>query len=480
MQFNSYSYLLVLGFAVATFWALPPRFRRWFVLALSILFYASWSPLFVLVPAGLCLGVFVAGVKIAARKPGERAWFWAGLAFALGFLIFFRYQVLWAPALQYLASSFRSAPGLTLFRLSIPLGVSFYTFETISYLIDIRQRRIQPTRFSDLLLFVMFWPHLVAGPIVRFRELIPQFECKKRFDISFLLGGLDRLIFGLVQKHLIADPLGRWADEGFSTQILGANTTLDNWALAIAFGLQIYFDFSSYTNMAIGAAKLIGIDLPENFNFPYHALNPVDFWKRWHMTLSRWIRDYLFFPLNVRFRGAPFMIYVSLIGVMGLVGLWHGAGWGFVAWGLLHGCYLAAYRAYETLQPRFSSRPAMSKLIGLLWRGGTLVAVTAAWIPFRATSMAQSLDMLRSMFFRFAFRVTLPINFYLVVLLVACFTTAEPYIRRSLTVLDLGVVHDTRLLIAQRYLLRPMMYALGLLLFLSFDERNTQFIYFQF
>jgi alginate O-acetyltransferase complex protein AlgI len=480
VQFNSYSYLILLGLAVAVFWALPSHFRRWFVLTLSILFYALWNPLFVLAPAALCLGVFLAGIKIAARGSRERMWFLPGVICALGFLIFFRYQVLWEPPLQRLASSFSAAPGLTLLRFSIPLGISFYTFEAISYLVDIRQRRIQPTRFTDLLLFVMFWPHLVAGPIVRFRELIPQFECKKRFDIPLLLGGLDRLIFGLVQKNLIADPLGRWVDEGFATQIPGASTTLDNWFLAIAFGLQIYFDFSAYTNMAIGTAKLIGIDLPENFRFPYHAKNPAEFWKRWHMTLSRWIRDYLFFPLNVRFRGAPLPLYLSLIGVMGLVGLWHGAGWGFVFWGLLHGCYLAAYRTYETLQTKYSPGYAASRIIDLLWRGFTLVAVMAAWIPFRATSAAQSLDMLGSMFLRLSFRITLPINFYLIVLLVAAFTFAEPYIQNGFAALDLRIAHHARLLFAQYYFLRPILYAFGMLLFLSFDGRNTQFIYFQF
>jgi D-alanyl-lipoteichoic acid acyltransferase DltB (MBOAT superfamily) len=142
-----------------------------------------------------------------------------------------------------------------------------------------------------------------------------------------------------VQKNLIANTIGSWVDDGFLPKAAALNTTIDNWALAVAFGIQIYFDFAAYSNMAIGAARLIGITLPENFRFPYHAANPVDFWSRWHMTLSRWIRDYVFFPLNAGFQDKKLRLYGSLVAVMGVVGLWHGAGWGFVLWGVMHGVY---------------------------------------------------------------------------------------------------------------------------------------------
>jgi alginate O-acetyltransferase complex protein AlgI len=480
MQFNSYSYLILLMVVVPIFWALPSSVRRWYVLGLSVLFYASWSPVFLLAPIALCTGVFFAAVRVAAGGLQERRWFLGAVAYALSFLLFFRYQALWWTPLRGLLHGFGTAPAKTTLAIAVPLGISFYSFEAISYLVDIRQRRVQPTRFADLFLFVMFWPHLIAGPIVRFRELAPQFAFKKQFEMAMLMRGLDRLILGIVQKNLIADPLGSWVDDGFATQMAMANTSIDNWFLAIGFGLQIYFDFASYTNMAIGVAQLIGMQLPENFRFPYHAATPADFWQRWHMTLSRWIRDYLFFPINVRFQAAPLPLYLSLLGVMALVGLWHGAGYGFVLWGLLHGCYLVIYRIYESEQKKRWPMLEHSRVTGLFWKLFTLVAVFAAWVPFRATGYAQATAMLKSMFFRFTFGVTLPLNFYLVVLLVSALTVAEPYIAAGFGRWDGRTAKSVRGTVMRLYVLRPAIYAMGLLLFLAFDERNTQFIYFQF
>ena len=241
--------------------------------------------------------------------------------------------------------------------MALPLGISFYSLEAISYLLDTRQGRVKSSSFGDLALFIMFWPHLIAGPIVRTRELIPQLKFDKPFESRFVFTGLDRLLLGLVQKNLIANTIGSWVDDGFNPNVAALNTTVDNWALAIAFGIQIYFDFAAYSNMAIGAAQLIGITLPENFRFPYHAANPPDFWARWHMTLSRWIRDYVFFPLNAGFEDRKLRLYLSLVSIMGVVGLWHGAGWGFILWGLMHGAYLAAYRAFEAWRGEGSPQP---------------------------------------------------------------------------------------------------------------------------
>src|SRR5262249_29158599 len=159
-------------------------------------------------------------------------------------------------------------------------------------------------RFTDVYLFVMFWPHLMAGPIVRARELIPQLSFASKFEVKFVFEGIDRLIWGLVQKNVIANTLGAAVDSGSFSPSAPLPSTIDGWLTAVAFGLQIYFDFAGYTNIAIGAARLLGITLPENFRYPYHAANPAEFWSRWHMTLSRWVRDYLFFPLNAHFRGS--------------------------------------------------------------------------------------------------------------------------------------------------------------------------------
>jgi alginate O-acetyltransferase complex protein AlgI len=479
MQFNSYSYLGLLFCAVAVFWALPPRARRVYVLALSVGFYATWSPVYVLVPIALCIGVFLIAQKCVSG-PHTRTWYWGGIGYALAFLVAFRYHEPIGTAMAVLEYAFRMAPARTAIQVAVPLGISFYTFEAISYLIDVRQKRSMPERFSDLLLFVMFWPHVIAGPIVRFRELAPQLGFEKKFEISMLLSGMDRLVWGLVQKNLLADPLSRFVDEGFLTQISRANTWLDNWFLAVAFGLQIYFDFAAYSNMAIGAAKMIGIALPENFRFPYHAKNPSDFWQRWHMTLSRWIRDYLFFPINARFQGAPLPLYFSLLGIMAIVGLWHGVGWGFVIWGVLHGCYLVAYRIWEAARQKRAPAAQSSRVSQFVWQALTLLAVVTAWVPFRANSLRQAAEMLRSMFFTFNPRISFSLNFYLVTLLVGVVCILEPYLRDWIGKLDAVAEHHLRLAAANTYLLRPALYALGLLLFIIFDGRDVQFIYFQF
>jgi alginate O-acetyltransferase complex protein AlgI len=371
------------------------------------------------------------------------------------------------------------SPVEAVIALALPMGISFYSFDAIAYLIDVRQGRVTSRRFSDVFLLLMFWPQVISGPIVRFRELIPQLAFKKQFELSMLQRGLDRLIWGLVQKNLIANSLASFVDEGFLPQTVHANTMLDNWFLAIGFGLQVYFDFAAYTNMAIGSAQLIGISLPENFRFPYYARNPSDFWQRWHMTLSRFIRDYLFFPINAKFKGAPLPLYLSLIGIMGLVGLWHAAGWGFVVWGLMHGTYLVLYRIWERLA---EARPALanSKTAQIVIRIATLAGVMLAWIPFRAATQGQAFYMIRTALLSFSSRVTFSINFYLITLLIAALAVMEPYLSEMFGAWEKRIAANPSLLSLNLYLLRPLLYACGLLLFLALDDRDVKFIYFQF
>src|SRR5581483_10534820 len=432
MQFTSYSYLVLLIPIVLVYWNLKPNWRPGYLLALSILFYTSWSIKFVLIPVAVCAGVFVCGSLMQKRPEKGRTWLWVGVSYVLSILIIFKYSHFFYQNVASIWPSMSSGPLSTLISFGLPLGISFYSFEAISYLIDARQRRVKGISISDLLLFVMFWPHLIAGPIVRIRELVPQFRQAKTFDTSYLVLGLDRIILGLVQKNVFANSIGSWVDSGFLENASRLNSTIDNWFLAIGFGLQIYFDFAAYSNIAIGVAQLLGIKLPENFNFPHYAENPSDFWSRWHMTLSRWVRDYLFFPINAKFKGAPLPLYTSLIGIMGLVGLWHGAGWGFVLWGLLHGTYLVVYRIWESLEEKLKPGKAGKWLSRQLWRGITLVAVVIAWVPFRAVSLAQTKTMLASMLFRFQFTISYSVNFYLITLLLVAVCVIEPWVFRIL------------------------------------------------
>ena len=434
MPFNSVLYLLFLGVAVAAFWLLPSRFRRVFVLVASLLFYASWGHALVWVPLLVAVLVYFFGTRIQSGSFAGQKWMWAGIGCVVLLLVFFKYRVFALDNLNFLLTPLRGHPISLATAIAFPLGISFYTFEAIAYLVDVRQGRVRIPGFLDLCLFFFFWPNILSGPIVRARELIPQLAFRKPFEPQFLFDGLDRVIWGLVQKNVVANMLGIWVDKGFSPAA-GIPSTLDGWFLAIAFGLQIYFDFAGYTNIAIGAARLLGVTLPENFRQPYHAATPPDFWARWHMTLSRWIRDYLFFPINAKSHGAPAPLYLSLLGVMALVGLWHGAGWNFVMWGLLHGTYLVAYRVFENWS---GNRPVLrdSKLAAGAWRLLTLIGVTVAWVAFRAPTVSKAVVILSAMLFRLSRGAAYSIVFYVLTLIVALFCALEPFILRDLNELD--------------------------------------------
>ena len=456
MQFNSYSYLVLLAAAAGIFWLLPIALRRWYVLALSAAFYTSWTWTHAALPFLICAGVFLCAHLMAAGPRHARAAMWTGTILVLSVLVFFKYRQFLVQNLSAVLQLFRQSPVPAIAAVGLPLGISFYSFEAISYLIDTWHDRARKVSFQDLCLFVTFWPHLIAGPIVRVRELVPQLGFKKQFDVSMLIQGLDRLIWGLVEKNLIANNLASWVDMGFLPQAASANTTVDNWFFAFAFGLEIYFDFAAYSNMAIGAACLIGITLPENFNFPYHARTPAEFWSRWHMTLSRWIRDYLFFPVSARFQRSPVALSFILVGTMALVGLWHGAGWGFVLWGAMHGLYLALFRIWERACRGFPALHA-SRIPAAALRLLTVLAVMAAWIPFRAANLHQALVMLRSLVIVNSLRPSYSINFYLLTLLVMLFVAVEPRLVSWLRVIEPRVVSPANL-----FLLRPLMYACGL------------------
>lgn len=477
MAFNSVSYLVLLGMVVVLFWLLPVRFRRAFVLLASVAFYASWGLLFVWLPVLVAGIVYVIGRQITADTLRQKLWARLGAGCVLGLLIFFKYRGFIFSNLQALGVPMGVHSLSFAASVAFPMGISFYTFEAIAYLIDLRQGRVKLPGFVDLCLFFFFWPNILSGPIVRARELMPQFGFRRAFAPDCCFEGMDRLIWGLVQKNVIANVLGIWVDRGFSATTTGAPSTMDGWFLAVAFGLQIYFDFAGYTNLAIGTARFLGVSLPENFRQPYYAATPPDFWARWHMTLSRWIRDYLFFPVTAKWASTPVLLYATLVAVMALVGLWHGAGWGFILWGTLHGVYLVLYRVYESWQ---GGTPAQSgkTLIAIAWRVFTLVAVAAAWVPFRATSLQKAGTILSAMFCRFAEGRAYGAGFYLFTLGVAAFCAIEPWVNRKLSEIDERAGADGPS--AFRILVRPIAYAFGLLLFLLFDENNAQFIYSQF
>ncbi len=477
MTFNSVPYLVLLGVVVALFWLLPPRFRRGFALFASIAFYASWGLIFVWLPLVVAGIVYVIGRRVTPDSAHAKDWAGLGVSMVLFLLIVFKYRGFLAAIWQALGLAAGAYSHSFVTSIAFPIGISFYTFEAIGYLVDLRQGRVKMPGFPDLCLFFYFWPNILSGPIVRARELMPQLGFQKPFEPRFCFEGLDRLIWGLVQKNVVANMLGIWVDPRFTLTAHGNPSTLDGWALAVAFGLQIYFDFAGYTNMAIGAARLLGITLPANFRQPYHAATPPEFWARWHITLSRWVRDYLFFPINAKHAASPPRLYLSLLGVMALVGLWHGAGWGFILWGTLHGSYLVLYRVYESWNGTQPAR-AGSRLAAVAWRVFTLVAVTAAWVPFRAASLHVAGAILSSMIYRFSRGTGFGAGFYLFTVAVIVFCVAEPWLMEKL--IEIEDQAGTEGLSPFRVLVRPIAYGFGLMLFLLFNENNAQFIYSQF
>jgi len=289
---------------------------------------------------------------------------------------------------------------LQLAHIVLPIGISFFTFTQIAFLVDTYQGKVREARFIPYLLFVSYFPHLVAGPVLHHAEMMPQFGKPEtyRFRIDNVVSGMTLLGIGLFKKVILADgiqPFVAPAFDGPPTQLL---TGLEAWAAVLAYSLQLYFDFSGYSDMAIGLSRVFNVDLPLNFASPYRAWNISEFWRRWHMTLSRFLRDYLYFPLGGNRHGKA-RRYVNLMVTMLLGGLWHGAAWTFVIWGGLHGVYLVINHAWHAAARRIagSSRWLDSRLATAAGVLVTFVAVTVAWTFFRASSLDAALRMLAAM-----------------------------------------------------------------------------------
>ncbi|MBT5414561.1 MAG: MBOAT family protein [Rhodospirillaceae bacterium] len=352
------------------------RLRIWLLIVASLVFYGYWD--LRLVPLLLAS----VGVNwLFARAIGEGAGRWhvvAGVGLNLLVLGIFKYADFFAGNLEALFGLEHRAWGIVL-----PLGISFFTFQQVSYLVDRARDRAPLYRFDDYALFVTFFPQLIAGPIVRHNEIILQYALhplRPGFDERFSRG-LTLLVIGLAKKTLLADQLAPIADPLYAASAAGtALGTIEAWLAAIAFGFQIYFDFSGYSDMAIGLGLLFGFALPLNFNAPYRSISIREFWRRWHMTLSRFLRDYLYIPLGGNRHGVVRMM-LALMATMLLGGLWHGAAWTFVVWGGMHGLALAVQRAWG------QAGIALPRVVG--W-AATMLVVFLAWVMFRAESFASA------------------------------------------------------------------------------------------
>jgi alginate O-acetyltransferase complex protein AlgI len=389
VQFNTYLFACFFALVLAVHQApIAWTARKISLLVASYVFYAAWDPVFVVLLWGsTVVDWFVAKHMARSGSPSRRKLLLAtSLAFNLGLLVYFKY----AGFLQRSVASLLDVCGIAwtppAADLVLPIGISFYTFMTISYTLDVYRRRCQPARsFLDYALYVTFFPHLVSGPIVRATELVPQFETPRRATSAQLGWGLALVCLGLFEKVVVAD--------GFLAPVVDAAygldqiSTADAWIGTVGFAGQIFCDFAGYSTCAIGVALCLGFYLPQNFRFPYGAIGFSDFWRRWHISLSSWLRDYVYISLGGN-RSGRGRTHVNLMLTMLIGGLWHGASWTFVAWGGLHGAYLVGERVVRRVVPASPVwDTAMARLgLGLV----TFALVCFAWVFFRAHGFDQA------------------------------------------------------------------------------------------
>jgi alginate O-acetyltransferase complex protein AlgI len=402
MLFNSYVFIfafLPVVFGVYCLVRKHPERRwtiAWLVLA-SLVYYAWWKPEFLLL---LLTSIIVNAAFGKALYSGRlsrtaaRTALAAGIVFNLGVLAYFKYAGFFVENLNVWFGAGFSVP-----KIILPIGVSFITFQKIAFLVDAYRGEVRDFSFPNFALFVTFFPQLIAGPIVHHAEVMPQFA-KKSTEISLaadLSVGLSIFCMGLFKKVVIADSCAVYADAGYG--MLKAGQPLDftsAWITILAYSFQLYYDFSGYSDMAVGLARMFGIRFPANFHSPYRASGIIDFWRRWHMTLSRFLRDYLYIPLGGNRHGA-FRHYLNLATVMLLGGLWHGANWTFVAWGAVHGGLLAVNHAWSQLRVSklaLMNTPLARTAAVLL----TFLSVTLAWVPFRSENLGDARRMLAALF----------------------------------------------------------------------------------
>jgi alginate O-acetyltransferase complex protein AlgI len=330
------------------------------------------------------------GMDAWQRQSLRRLLLLLSLVVNLGLLVYFKYANFFLDSLHdaLRAAGLPSWSGRGVLDVILPIGISFYTFEAINYTVDVYRRRIRAERnLSHFVLFILFFPHLVAGPIVRAKDFLPQVRRRKHWDWARIHLGVQFLLMGLFKKMAVADKMAEFADPIFADPAAFRSSAV--WMGVIAYAVQIYCDFSGYSDLAIGSAHLLGYRLAQNFNMPYLAVNVSDFWRRWHISLSSWLRDYLFIPLGGS-RGSNRRTCLNLFLTMALGGLWHGANWTFVLWGCLHGTYNVIHRGFKSFcKPRPRLDAALQTTPGTAARMAvTFAAVLAGWVLFRATSLA--------------------------------------------------------------------------------------------
>lgn len=360
---------------------------QFILLLASYFFYGWWNAKFCILLLFVTAVAYAAAFAMEKSRKFAKLWMGIGVIVPLLVLGYFKYY-------NFFVDSFCNAFHLTntiAIEIILPVGISFYTFQALSYMIDVYRKEIPVMKnFVKFALYIAFFPQLVAGPIVKAKEFLPQLEETRKISLRRLNDGLQIFLFGMFKKVVIADHLSVFVDDVF--RVPTAYSSVSVWLAVISYSIQIYCDFSGYSDMAVGCAMCIGYDLPKNFNVPYLSKNVSEFWKRWHISLSTWLQQYLYIPLGGNRKGQV-RTYINLLLTMVLGGLWHGASWTFVAWGTLHGLALCVHKAYRKIIPTKNESPVWAGLSIAV----TYIFVAVCWIFFRAENFTQAIMVMRQM-----------------------------------------------------------------------------------
>lgn len=476
MIFNSFQFAIFIIIVYALYLGFSHKLQNRMLLVASYIFYGAWDWRFLSLLFISTIVDHICGLKIhESSDPKKRRLFlWISVITNMTILGFFKYFNFFGQSLQSLLNYFGIPVQLHFLNIILPVGVSFYTFQEMSYVIDIYRRQLVPAKsILDFALFVTFFPQLVAGPIERASHLLPQVLSERKVKLNEFYQGCYLIFWGLFLKIFVADNLAKIVDPVF---ISGPPYNgVDVLISVYAFSFQIFCDFAGYSEIAIGLGKIMGFDIMVNFNLPYFATNPREFWKRWHISLSTWLRDYLYKPLGGNKKG-PLNTYRNLAITMFLGGLWHGAAWTFVIWGIYQGALLIIHRLAE---PALKKIPEPGSIFGKrLWFILRMVfffnLICLGWLVFRAKSMSQVFSMLHSLIFNFHFipdagleRIALKMAFYLWILAIMQLLQYR--------------TNDRMVVFRWPKLARYAFYSIILLLMMVFGVLGqNQFIYFQF
>jgi len=416
MVFSSISFLIYfMPVFFLIYFLLPGKYRNGWLLISSILFFSWGAPVFLFTVLASCLVDYFLASKFGGSN--RKRYFTISIVLNLVLLGYFKYANFFIDNFNFISKSL-TGDVLTFGHILLPVGISFLTFHKISFLYDVYRRETEfPAKFSHYLLFILLFPHLIAGPIVRFKEILPQIQNRyKSISWENTYYGLLQFIIGLSKKVLIANILGEQVNNALNGHFNEIDFT-ESWVVIFAYSFQLYFDFSGYSDMAIGMARMMGFQFPENFRFPYTSKSITEFWKRWHITLGSWMRDYLYIPLGGNQSGI-YKTYFNLFLVFFLSGLWHGASWNFVIWGMFHGAFLVMERMFLG---KF-----LKKIPGVVSAFYAFLVVMSGWVFFRIDSFGNGIQYLKTMFSFSSINIdylqALPSKFLLVLLLAAFFS----------------------------------------------------------